>query len=120
MFGTIKTSTETLHQWMLDGAERNIVIFDHHANGNITARLIYLMLGYSEDQLRHIWIPTDSFPEFDYTKKLYGITFIRDKRLNIDGPIVKGYIDKGCSFPHAREGLVIGIERTGRVLLGAI
>ena len=101
------------------GIDRNTVVYDSIESLNLTQRLIYLMYGVSEDTLKTVFIPTDVFPEFDFAKPLYGIVFVRDKRLDMGGVVLKQWEDAGCEFPWRKESLVIGIERGGKILLGA-
>lgn len=102
-----------------DAVERNLMVFDTDGNGNITKKLVYLLYGHSDDQLERVLIPTDVYPEFDFNESLYGVSFVRDRRLNFDGS--KKIIEKlGISLPSRyQEQLVLGIWRD-KSILGAV
>jgi len=102
-----------MNDWELNGrikdaVEKNILFYDEHGKGNITKRLVYLMYGHSDDLLERVLIPTDVYPEFDFSEPLYGVSFVRDKRLNYEGS--KKIIEEHemCLLNH-KDQLVLGI-----------
>lgn len=101
-----------------DAVAENILFFDYDGNGNITKKLVYLIYGHSEDQLERVLIPTDVYPEFDFSEPLYGVSFVRDRRLNYEGS--KKIIEElAISVPFKKEQLVIGIWGD-KSILGAV
>jgi hypothetical protein len=104
----IKMNDWELNGRIKDAVEKNILFYDEHGKGNITKRLVYLMYGHSDDLLERVLIPTDVYPEFDFSEPLYGVSFVRDKRLNYEGS--KKIIEEHemCLLNH-KDQLVLGI-----------
>ena len=112
---TDKQFKQLLSQGFID----NLIFFDVDAKATITKRLLYLMWGHCEDDIDYFYIPTDTYPDFDFTEKVYGAIVVRDKRLNKDGPILKHYEKLGAELPPTKQGLIIGVGKHHSVL-GAV
>lgn len=112
-----------MNDWELNGrikdaVEKNILFYDPDGEGNITKRLVYLMYGHSDDLLERVLIPTDVYPEFDFSEPLYGVKFVRDKRLNYEGS--KKIIEEHeISYPCNKDQLIVGVWGD-QTLLGAV
>lgn len=112
-----------MNNWELNGrlrdaVKKNILFYDEDGKGNITKKLVYLMYGHSDDQLERVLVPTDVYPEFDFTEPLYGVSFVRDKRLNFEGS--KKIIEElEMTLPFNKEQLVLGIWGD-KSILGAV
>lgn len=88
-------SLASLKEMLKYGTDRNMIVYDCNAQGNLTKKLLYLMLNVADDDIHHMYIPRDSFPvDFDPWEKVYGITFTRTKELNEDGELTKYYTDE--------------------------
>lgn len=123
-FKNIKISDEDLTSMVKRGVGRNTLVYDpsrlYDGNPNITKKLVYTMWSFSEDMLKTLIIPTDKFPEFDFERELYQVSFIRDRRLDLDGIVLQAFKDAGGSFPGKNTSLVIGVEKGGKILLGSV
>lgn len=62
--------------------DKNTMVISQSDKYHISKKLIYLTLSYLNDDVDVIYIPKDSYPEFNPFETLYGITFIRTEFLN--------------------------------------
>jgi len=114
----IKMNDWELNGRIKDAVDKNILFYDPDGEGNITKRLVYLMYGHSDDLLERVLIPTDVYPEFDFSEPLYGVKFVRDKRLNYEGS--KKIIEEHeISYPCNKDQLIVGVWGD-QTLLGAV
>ena len=98
---------EELRARIEKGVERNLIVFDPEATGAVTKRLIYTMWSISLDKLTRLHIPTETFPEFDFYERQYGVKIVRDRRLNIEE--TKKFMEEfNMSYAPAKSLLVVG------------
>ena len=122
-----------LKQLLKHGVERNLVVFDSNTPNSqfdITSKLIFLMKEVGKNNntiLDTIYIPDDVFPENDWFYRsldqptyAYGCQIVITPHLNKDGVVNSMYKKLGCSFPAQHNGLIIGVDKTNKPLLGAI
>ena len=115
------------------GVENDELVYDavdiNKRHGDVTKRLIFLMNNHSGENIKHIFIPYDSYSEFDPYQKLYNISFTRSKELNFDGPLIEHYKSLGGYLPvMVNEGgrqienisLVVAVLNNDDVLLGCV
>ena len=88
--------------------EKNIMVYDEHADFAITKRLIYYMYDVSVDKMQELYIPTDVYPDFDFAQPQYGVKVVRDRRLNYDESekLIKEF---DMSLPCGKQQLVLGV-----------
>ena len=108
-----------LRKLIEEGVERNLMVFDCDGNGDFTQRLVYLMLNVADEDIDHMFIPRDCYPNFDHVRGIYGVTFSVVKELNEDGKLTTYFKDTlNGSFPVGKGSLVLAIGKK-TILLGA-
>lgn len=98
------------------------MMYDSDCEGNISRRLIYLMWSYTEDTMTQVIIPTDVYPEFDFSTTLFGVSFVRDRRLNYEGSekMISKYKISLPAIPNRKSQLILGIYKGGKSILGCV
>ena len=90
--------------------EKNMMVYDRHADFAITKRLIYYMYDVSVDKMQKLYIPTDVYPDFDFTQPQYGVEVVRDRRLNYNESekLIKEF---DMSLPYSDSENLIGKQQ---------
>jgi hypothetical protein len=99
--------------------ERNLIVSDASADGNITKKLLYLMLNVNDDDIQRVYIPRESYPEFDPWGEEYGMKFTRVKELNHGGILMDHYSNElSGALPSNCDSLLVAVG-SKNILLGA-